>query len=765
MCWAVLAFVLQTAAFARPGDLSGIFELSRERRYDEAVVALTEMRDRDPHDFDHRGLHYLLGLLAYRSGQTGIASAAFHRIVERDPELTPYALAHLSRISGAGNLPLQKLYLDELLLNYPDHPLAGAARLQKAALSHETGDPGEAIRLLRSGGKTITSLNSQSRRYERENAILLASSLQAAGQTAAAEDLARTILAVTDPQSADDAALRAVEILDSRRVDGLTADEHMFRGNVYQANRAFADARRHLSSVIEKYPDAAAAAEAVFLTGRGYSQTDDHAEAVKWFERVMERYPQSQSSADALLQAASAYSRIGRAREAMARYQTFIERHHAHPTAERAYLNIVDVLRDQHDDSAALRWCAKTREAFAGKRAETLAWFSEARIYLSRGEWEKALAPLRTVQAARDLGGRTPGATSHAEVTFLLGFALEQMGRFDESIATYLSLGDGRSEYYGRRATERLKGMHDIEPAAPALSQRTAVLASELNSRDVKQRRSSALGLFRIARSVDLRQRALAVLRETAMPIDIPIRDVASSDTRSESHDAGTVQHKLLSLHLYDEAFIESRGGLDLRRIDIANAVTLPARAISSAAEASVRALSPDLPLELIPADVLSSAYPPAYRDELLATSASVDPRLLLSIMRQESRFEATAKSGAAARGLMQFIPDTAERVAVRLDLKGIDRADLYSPAVSLMLSGEYLTQLFARFPGQPEAVTASYNGGDDNMARWLGRSRSNQPDRYVAEINFSQTKDYVEKVMANYRVYQFLYNEQLLRR
>jgi soluble lytic murein transglycosylase len=58
--------------------------------------------------------------------------------------------------------------------------------------------------------------------------------------------------------------------------------------------------------------------------------------------------------------------------------------------------------------------------------------------------------------------------------------------------------------------------------------------------------------------------------------------------------------------------------------------------------------------------------------------------------------------------------------------------------------------------------VAASYNGGEDNMKRWLARSRSREPERYVPEIAFSQSKDYVYRVMANYRMYRHLYTEDL---
>ena len=65
-------------------------------------------------------------------------------------------------------------------------------------------------------------------------------------------------------------------------------------------------------------------------------------------------------------------------------------------------------------------------------------------------------------------------------------------------------------------------------------------------------------------------------------------------------------------------------------------------------------------------------------------------------------------------------------------------------------------------FPNQAPAVAASYNGGEQNMTRWLARSKSDTPDRYVPEILFTQSKDYVYKVMANYRIYQIFYDDKL---
>ena len=166
-------------------------------------------------------------------------------------------------------------------------------------------------------------------------------------------------------------------------------------------------------------------------------------------------------------------------------------------------------------------------------------------------------------------------------------------------------------------------------------------------------------------------------------------------------------------------------------------------------------------------ADLVDLLYPLPFRDSLLkhGPPRGMDPRFVISIARQESRFQPAAKSVAAARGLMQFIAETSNAMAAELQLQDFRQDDLYNPDTAILFGSQYLAGLFKQFPEQPQAVAASYNGGPENMARWLARSRANDPDRYVSEIGFSQTKDYVFKVMLNYWQYQALYDEKLERK
>lgn len=156
--------------------------------------------------------------------------------------------------------------------------------------------------------------------------------------------------------------------------------------------------------------------------------------------------------------------------------------------------------------------------------------------------------------------------------------------------------------------------------------------------------------------------------------------------------------------------------------------------------------------------------YPVQFRTEVLraAQQQRVDPRLILAIMKQESGFNPKAKSPAAARGLLQLIIDTARKFAPQAGYANFVEDDLYQPAVNTAIGAAYIAELQNLFPSQPEAVVASYNGGEENVARWQRRANNPEAGFLAAEVGFSETKQYVFKVMANYRAYQTLYTSDL---
>jgi soluble lytic murein transglycosylase-like protein/TolA-binding protein len=159
--------------------------------------------------------------------------------------------------------------------------------------------------------------------------------------------------------------------------------------------------------------------------------------------------------------------------------------------------------------------------------------------------------------------------------------------------------------------------------------------------------------------------------------------------------------------------------------------------------------------------------YPVVFQNELKknARSRKIDPRFVLAIMKQESTFKPSAKSPAGARGLLQLVFDTALKYNVAAGFPSLDPDDLYTPAVNIAIGSVYISELKDEFNGLYEAVAASYNGGEDNAARWLNRTKPKDPGLFAAEVGFAESKNYLFRVMNNYRAYRDLYTEDLSRR
>lgn len=765
--------------------------LIASRNYIAAVGELERLQAADKEKFQLNNYDYLLGRIAERTKDFGLAVSSYHSVAARNSVLREYALWRLAELArSSGNPILERTYLHELRFSSRESLLKNAAANRTTRSHFENGDFHLAAAGFESIGK-ITSLraSSVSDRLQRENLLLLGESRLASGDDAAGREIFVRILSETvNKTQPDDLALAAVNGLDridigtsERSVPELLPEEHQVRAWTYQFNREFDSARRHYEHIVNHHPAGRFSADAVHQIGRGYAQQNNFAEAIKWFERVLEQFPESAAARDALLQAGSVYARMGKFRESASRYHMFIDRFPTDERIDRAYLNLIDIARDQGEETEALRRANTAQEVFRGKTAEAQALFVEARVYLAREDWSAAEKALGRLERLPDLGGtRVPGGTSISEVRFLRGYIQEQTQRFGEAIDTYLSIPDGRSEFYGAEATERLRGMATREETHTPVQAKFTTL--NLEDSDSVGRKRDIHTALRLTADQEARDKLVNDLRfvYAALPDYSKFRkyeapEIGREDvleTPPKGRDANVhrrIADELVFLGLYDEAApeMEAAGALRDPR-DIAHFYLIGGTADRTILFAEPEFKLPaDFQAELLPRDIAEMLYPVPFADELLASALqrNVDPRFLLSIVRQESRFSPTVKSNAAARGLMQFIPSTSSRIAGELRLAQFRQDDLFDPSIAILFGSQYVSDLFTLYPNQPAAVAASYNGGEDNMKRWLGRTKSEIAGVYVPEIMYSQTKDYVYKVMSNYRVYQVLYNEDLTRK
>lgn len=159
----------------------------------------------------------------------------------------------------------------------------------------------------------------------------------------------------------------------------------------------------------------------------------------------------------------------------------------------------------------------------------------------------------------------------------------------------------------------------------------------------------------------------------------------------------------------------------------------------------------------------LDLRYPTPYQEILRASAREfdLDDALVYGLVRQESRFNATARSSVGAAGLMQIMPATARWVAGKLGLKEWRHAIDSAPDANVNFGAYYLKQMLVRLEGSAVLASAAYNAGPGRAQGW----RSDAPLEgaiYVDTIPFSETRDYVRKVMTNAMHYARLFGRTL---
>ena len=152
--------------------------------------------------------------------------------------------------------------------------------------------------------------------------------------------------------------------------------------------------------------------------------------------------------------------------------------------------------------------------------------------------------------------------------------------------------------------------------------------------------------------------------------------------------------------------------------------------------------------------------YPVAYTELIkkYAEEFSLNPYLVLSVMRCESSLDPNAVSHRGAVGLMQLMPDTGAWAAHKLGLDdSYSEEVLTDPEWNIRLACWYIRFLCNRLGEDDKTVIAAYNAGHGNVQKWL-ENPEYASDGKLNVIPYEATEQYYEKVMAAYRNYTELY-------
>ncbi len=503
----------------------------------------------------------------------------------------------------------------------------------------------------------------------------------------------------------DGPAARVVSPLTSRQ--GLRTGEHLLVGQALLSAGQWREARAWLSAVAPP-ADPAQAFQLAFLRGRAAYRLGLLDEAVELFQRAVDQATTAAERHSAAVQLARCAEQLGDWRTAEGQWAVAKR---ADPTAPAGWEGVA---RARIVGGSVERVCATLATAPAGARevaAERI-----AAVLLARSQPEAARTCLTHTPTSsprarllRVVLSRTAGRTAQAQQQLAALLADPAAGRWRE-IALLLATSS---------------------PPQPAPTPEPTRLLPQLADLAVRRGADVARGALAAALANDPTW-AEVVQGATPMPRSLPKHVVALLDVGLE-HDAARLYSTAFPLRLPTEAAWSARV--------LAAWDSKPAAL--QAGERVWQALT-GVPAGLLPASVTQAVLPADLTKPATAaaTAGQVSPALLAAIVRQESRFDASALSPAGARGLGQLMPETARRL-------GVSEEELWCPERSLELAAQELARLQQVFGNRPAILAAAYNAGEAVVASWLAALGEDCDEvTFTAAIPYQETLEYVLAVV-----------------
>ncbi len=161
----------------------------------------------------------------------------------------------------------------------------------------------------------------------------------------------------------------------------------------------------------------------------------------------------------------------------------------------------------------------------------------------------------------------------------------------------------------------------------------------------------------------------------------------------------------------------------------------------------------------------MEQRFPMPHKQAVLARSQliSLDPAYVYGLIRQESRFITDAKSGVGAAGLMQVMPATAKWTAKKIGLTDYQAHQITDRDTNIAIGTGYLKLVLDSFNGSMPMAAAAYNAGPSRPRIWRGQSGAPVLEGaiWAENVPFTETRDYVKKVLGNTTLYAALITGQ----
>ncbi len=156
--------------------------------------------------------------------------------------------------------------------------------------------------------------------------------------------------------------------------------------------------------------------------------------------------------------------------------------------------------------------------------------------------------------------------------------------------------------------------------------------------------------------------------------------------------------------------------------------------------------------------DDLETRFPLIHHSTLeqYANKHDLDLSWVYGVIRTESAFWEDARSPAGALGLMQVMPRTGQETARQLGMKNFNTSALLKAEHNIPIGSRYLKRMYDKFQGNMILATAAYNAGPHRVKSWLPKSGCMEPDVWIENIPFHETRNYVKRVLSYTSIYDW---------
>jgi soluble lytic murein transglycosylase len=724
LCLALLLLSVKGVSAASPSAmLENAVAAVEQGRVSEAMAQLATLPVTLLSSPERGRARYLVAHVAFRLKRYPEALQAFGEVIEHSPQLGDYAAWNVARIYqevNAESLHVEALRL--LLTRFPQSRLASQARLALARqLISVSGVATEGVRVLEE-----LLVQNPDDPHTPEAYLWLGQGYEVLGAQAKAMEAYRTLY-VRFPASseAERAVLRLEALLppEQRWMAWMTPAERLERAERLADVNDCEQALQEVQSI----PATAFTGDLVggVAKRQGFCafRLRRYRDAIAALETFRHTLATDERAPEALYILGVAYQRDGRTSEAEHLFRQLAARVPHTPWNGKALVALGLAYEGRQEVERAIEVYRELMTRFpTADRADEFAW----RIgWLRYGQRQFSAAAQEFEMAAK----RFPHSMFASNARYWQAKALEKTNHRTEAIVLYEQIArQFPYTYYGLRAQEVLDSKSlfgSVVGQGPVSGQVLATLERDASATGAEVKLSSAAEFHRV------RVDELLALRFV-------------EDAREEVSQLA----KRLGEGVPEQVFLARQ----YLRVDLALQAI---RTLNTA----LSAVEPDDRLQL-PLSFWVSLFPQLYWLEVqeAAEQVQLDPFLVLSVIRQESAFNARAVSRSDARGLMQLLPSTGREVSQRLGLNMFRTDLLFEPRLNVRLGTHYLGRLAETHRGNLILALAAYNAGPGRVRRWLQDISTADWDEFIERLPFEETRGYVKNVLRNYGVYQRLY-------